>query len=122
MTAPIAELNFPGGRLFQVVLADLLQEETDGIVNAANNQLTHGGGVAAAIARAAGQELETASREIVRRTGPIATGEAVATVAGKLPFKGVINTVGPRHGEGEEEAKLISAVQAACIVADGVGW
>src|SRR5438445_11286092 len=90
MTAPLAQLDFPGGRSFQVVLADLLKETTDGIVNAANNQLAHGGGVAAAIARAAGPELDAAGRQLIARDGPVPTGSAIITTAGRLPFKGVI--------------------------------
>jgi len=119
---PLAQLDLPGGRSFEVVHADLLKETTDAIVNAANNRLAHGGGVAAAIARAAGPELDQASREIVRRIGPIATGEAVVTVAGKLPFKGVVHTVGPRQGEGDEESKLVAAMLSAFGVANELGW
>src|SRR5437588_12480643 len=94
---PLAQLDFPGGHSFQVVHADLLKETTDGIVNAANNQLAHGGGVAAAIARAAGSQLDAEGRRLVERDGPVPTGSAVLTTAGRLRFKGVIHTVGPRQ-------------------------
>jgi hypothetical protein len=70
-TEPIAQLAFPGDRFFQVVLTDLIHETSDGIVNAANGHLAHGGGVALAIARAAGPELESQSREIVEQQGPL---------------------------------------------------
>jgi hypothetical protein len=96
---PVAQLRFPGRKVFQVVLSNLLHETTDGIVNAANGHLAHGGGVALAIARAAGAELETESSEIVTREGPLPTGSAVVTTAGNLPFRGVIHAVGPRQGE-----------------------
>ena len=53
----IAREEYPGGRAFEVVTGDLLKEPVDAIVNAANGHLAHGGGVAAAIARAAGQAV-----------------------------------------------------------------
>jgi O-acetyl-ADP-ribose deacetylase (regulator of RNase III) len=83
------------------------------IVNAANGHLAHGGGVAGVIARAAGQALVEESEAIVRRLGPLPTGSAVVTTAGRLPFKGVIHAVGPRYGEGDEETKLLAALNAA---------
>src|SRR6266481_12444 len=94
----IARREFPGGRLFEVVEADLLSESVDAIGNAANGMLAHGGGVAAAIARAAGPELVREGDELVRNEGPVPTGSATVTGAGKLPFQGVIHAVGPRYG------------------------
>jgi O-acetyl-ADP-ribose deacetylase (regulator of RNase III) len=91
-------------------------------VNAANGRLAHGGGVAALIAHAAGPALQEESVRIVRRHGPIPVGSAVVTTAGKLPYKGVIHAVGPRHGEGNEEAKLVSALTAAFARALENGW
>jgi O-acetyl-ADP-ribose deacetylase (regulator of RNase III) len=121
-TEPIAQLAFPGERLFQVALANLIHETTDGIINAANGHLAHGGGVALAIARAAGPELESESRDIIEQQGALPTGSAVVTTAGRLPFKGVIHAVGPRQGEGDEEGKLTSALMAAYWIADRLGW
>ena len=94
----VAREEFPGGRVFEVVLADLLKENSDAIVNAANGHLAHGGGVAYAISRAAGPELDRESEEIVRARGPVPVGGAVVTGAGRLPFKGVIHCVGPQLG------------------------
>ncbi len=107
---------------FEVVQGDLLQEPVDAIVNAANGLLAHGGGVAAIISRAAGPALQAESDRIVRERGPFPTGAAVATTAGKLPFKGVIHAVGPRFGEGDEEAKLERALSAAFQCARERGW
>jgi O-acetyl-ADP-ribose deacetylase (regulator of RNase III) len=96
-----------------VVRGNLLEEPVDAIVNAANGHLAHGGGVAGVIARAAGPALQEESDRIVRNRGILASGTAVVTGAGKLPFKGVIHAVGPRFGEGDEEAKLVDALSAA---------
>jgi O-acetyl-ADP-ribose deacetylase len=105
-----------------VVRGNLLEERVDAIVNAANGHLAHGGGVAGIIARAAGPALQEESERIVRSRGPLPTGSAVVTTAGKLPFKGVIHAVGPRHGEGDEERKLFQALNAAFGCAHERGW
>jgi O-acetyl-ADP-ribose deacetylase len=94
----------------------------DAIVNAANGHLAHGGGVAAVIARAAGAALQKESERLVQKHGPFPAGAAVATTAGQLPFKGVIHAVGPRQGEGDEEAKLAAALTACFRVAMEHGW
>ena len=101
---------------------NLLDEPVDAIVNAANGHLAHGGGVAAIIARAAGPELQRECDVLVQTHGPFATGAAVVSTAGKLPFKGVIHAVGPRRGEGDEEAKLVQALSAAFAEARKRGW
>lgn len=66
---------------------DITDLEVDGIVNAANNKLIMGGGVAGAIKRKGGIEIE---REAVSK-GPISIGEAIVTGAGKLKVKYVIH-------------------------------
>jgi O-acetyl-ADP-ribose deacetylase len=105
-----------------VVRGNLLEEPVDAIVNAANGHLAHGGGVAGIIARAAGPALQKESDRLVASHGPFETGAAVATTAGKLPFKGVIHAVGPRYGEGDEERKLVRALSSAFAVAAEKGW
>ena len=101
---------------------NLLDEPVDAIVNAANGHLAHGGGVAGIISRAAGPELQAESDHLVKAKGPFATGTAVVTGAGKLPFKGVIHAVGPRQGEGNEEQKLVRALSSAFSCARERGW
>lgn len=71
----------------EVVQGDITTEATDTIVNAANNHLWMGGGVAGAIKRAGGEEIE---REAIA-LGPIDVGNAVITSAGKLQTKHVIH-------------------------------
>jgi O-acetyl-ADP-ribose deacetylase (regulator of RNase III) len=104
------------------VRGNLLDEPADAIVNAANGHLAHGGGVAGIISRAAGPHLDQESALLVQRHGPFPTGTAVVTTAGRLPFKGVIHAVGPRQGEGDEEAKLVQALTAAFARARERGW
>ncbi len=101
---------------------DLLAEPSDAIVNAANGQLAHGGGVAAAIARAAGPTLTEEGDRVVRERGVIPVGEAVVTTAGTLPYKGVIHAVGPHQGLGQEEEKLEKALRSAFLRAHEQGW
>jgi O-acetyl-ADP-ribose deacetylase (regulator of RNase III) len=105
-----------------VVRGDLLQEPVDAIINAANGRLAHGGGVAAIISRAAGPQLQAECERLVAARGPLATGSAVASTAGRLPFKGVIHAVGPRYGEGDEENKLFRALTASWELARENGW
>lgn len=118
----LASVSFPPTLVFEVIQGNLLEEPVDAIVNAANGHLAHGGGVAAIISRAAGPALQQECDRIVRERGAFPTGTAVVTTAGKLPFKGVIHAVGPRFGEGDEEAKLVQALSAAFACAEERGW
>ena len=118
----IGALRLANGALFEAAIYDLLFESTDVIVNAANGGLFHGGGVAAAIAAAAGPALVDEGDALVRTKGRVPTGSAVLTGAGKLPFRGVIHAVGPRLGDGDEGRKLISALHAAFAIADDNGF
>jgi O-acetyl-ADP-ribose deacetylase (regulator of RNase III) len=89
---------------------DITTLAVDAIANAANTHLRHGGGVAGAIARAAGPELERESRE----KAPIGLGEAVATTAGDLPSRWVIHaaTMGL---DGRTSADIIRRATAATL-------
>ena len=71
----------------EVIEADITRLEVDAIANAANTQLRHGGGVAAAIARAGGPEVQDESD----RKAPIGLGDAVETTAGKMPSRWVVH-------------------------------
>ena len=79
-------MNIKGCEI-KIVQGDLTDLEVDAIVNAANNKLEMGGGVAGAIKRKGGQSIED---EAVKK-GPIKTGEALETRAGKLKAKYVIH-------------------------------
>ena len=73
--------------MIEIIKGDITELKVDAIVNAANNHLWMGGGVAGAIKRKGGSEIE---EEAVSK-GPIPIGEAVITGAGKLPAKMVIH-------------------------------
>jgi putative ATPase len=120
--ALVAREDLPGARAFEVVLGDLLKQPVDAIVNAANGRLAHGGGVAGAIARAAGPDLQRESDALVRVQGPVPVGGAAVTGAGRLPFRAVIHAVGPQLGDGDEEEKLASAIDAALSCAGARGF
>jgi len=76
-----------GTVMVRLVEGDICEREVDAIVNAANNHLWMGGGVAGAIKRSGGAEIE---EEAVAQ-GPIAIGESVVTTAGNLKARHVIH-------------------------------
>jgi O-acetyl-ADP-ribose deacetylase len=100
-----------------VVEGDITSLEVDAIANAANDALWMGAGVAGAIKRAGGEEIE---REAVAK-GPIQVGQAVATGAGRLPAKWVIH--GAVMGQDlRTDAALVRRTTESCLrVADDVG-
>ena len=65
--------------VLELVEGDITELETDAIVNAANESLAHGGGVAGVIARKGGPTSQRESDEWVRRHGPVPTGSAAIT-------------------------------------------
>ena len=112
-----AEYTLPGGQIIRIGQGDLTAEAVDAIVNAANERLSHGGGVAGAIRRKGGHSIQAESDEWVREHGRVPTGSAAITGAGKLPAKYVIHAVGPVWGSGDDERKLASAVRSALELA-----
>jgi putative ATPase len=106
----------------RVVVGDLTAQVVDAIVNAANEYLKHGGGVAAAIVRAGGHSIQDESDRWVADNGPLGAGSAAVTSAGKLAARRVIHTVGPRYAQGQDnEALLGQAVVAALDAAVDAG-
>jgi O-acetyl-ADP-ribose deacetylase (regulator of RNase III) len=102
----------------RVVRGDITGAPVDAVVNAANSLLRHGGGVAGAIVRKGGSVIQEESDRI----GYVPVGQSAVTTAGSLPARYVIHTVGPRWGEGDEEAKLRSAVRSTLELAEKRGF
>ncbi|KAK2554435.1 Uncharacterized protein P5673_024148 [Acropora cervicornis] len=111
---PLGGIQLSNGVLFSLYQADITKVNVDAIVNAANERLQHGGGVAGAIVRHGGYQIQFESSEIVRRHGPIPVGEAVETRAGLLPCQYVIHTVGPRWNEQRKEGSKF-LLRQACL-------
>lgn len=97
----------------KIIKGDITELKAEAIVNAANNKLEMGGGVAGAIKRKGGKIIED---EAVKR-GPIKIGEAIATTAGSLAAKYVIHaaTMGLDHKTDEE--KIRSSCRSALLLA-----
>jgi len=99
------------------VQGDIAQQEADAIVNAANNHLWMGAGVAGAIKRAGGREIET---EAVAK-GPIPIGEAAVTGAGRLEARYVIHAAVMGQDLRTDADKIRRSTQATLRRADELG-
>ena len=102
-----------GGTILRLVSEDLTERDVDAIVNAANDRLQHGGGVAGAIVRKGGRIIQEESDRI----GFVPVGGAAMTSGGTLAARHVIHAVGPRMGEGDEDAKLRKAINSVLTLA-----
>lgn len=121
MNQTLSTKNFAHQRQLQLVQGDLTTETVDVIVNAANRYLQHGGGVAGAIVRRAGEVIQRESNRWVEEHGLVSHEQPAYTTAGALPCRYVIHAVGPIWGEGEEDQKLCAAVRGALQVAEQLG-
>jgi putative ATPase len=105
-----------------VITGDLTAQAVDAVVNAANNRLQHGGGVAAAIVRAGGRIIQDESNHWVRTHGSLPPDGAAVTTAGAMPAQHVIHVAGPIYREGQDnEGLLRAAVTAGLEAAADVG-
>ncbi len=104
------------GRI-ELVRGDIAQVAADAIVNAANDHLWMGAGVAGALKRAGGEEIE---REAMSK-GPIAVGDAVATGAGRLHARWVIHAAAMGQDLRTDADKIARATASALRVAEELG-
>jgi O-acetyl-ADP-ribose deacetylase (regulator of RNase III) len=121
MSLIIQEATLANGQRLEIAQGDLTEEPLDAIVNAANAHLMHGGGVAGAILRKGGYQIQEESNAWVREHGLVVHAQPAYTSAGKLPCRYVIHAVGPVWGEGDEDVKLSAAVRGSLAVASRLG-
>ena len=125
MNTVLMERVLQTGQTIQIVQGDITIEYVDAIVNAANEHLQHGGGVAWAISKKGGSVIQKESDTWIRQHGLVPHSHPAWTSGGLLPAKYVIHAVGPvwsdtqRAGtNGDEDAKLADAVTGSLRVAD----
>jgi len=115
-------VHLVGTTAIGTVHGDLTRQNVHAIVNAANERLAHGGGVAAAIVRAGGRTVQDESDAWIRANGPVQRGQAAVTSAGVLPADVAIHVVGPRYrADQNNEVLLRESVRAALDAAADVG-
>jgi O-acetyl-ADP-ribose deacetylase (regulator of RNase III) len=107
-----------GNAVLELIRGNIVEQDVDAIVNAANETLAPGGGVSGAIHRAAGPELA----DECARIGGCPTGEARITAGYRLKARHVIHAVGPRYsGNPHDAALLASAYRSALMLAASHG-
>jgi O-acetyl-ADP-ribose deacetylase len=105
------------GLTVEILQGDLTQQVVDAIVNAANNDLELGGGVAGAIARAGGPQIQAECRAI----GPIEIGDAAITGGGQLAARFVIHAASMRLGGRTSADSLQRSTQHSLEIANQRG-
>jgi O-acetyl-ADP-ribose deacetylase (regulator of RNase III) len=103
---------------------DITEQHVDAVVNAANSSLLGGGGVDGAIHRRGGPRILAECRQLRAGRYPegLPTGQAIATIAGDLPARWVIHTVGPVYSRSENRSELlVSCYRESLRVADELG-
>lgn len=95
----------------EAVRGDITEQAVDAVVNAANSSLLGGGGVDGAIHRKGGPQILSECRDLraAKYGRGLATGQAVATTAGRLPARWVIHTVGPVWSATEDRSALLAS-------------
>jgi len=120
MNILLTEHSLPTGQIVLLAQGDITTEAVDAIVNAANEQLQHGGGVAWAISKKGGPAIQKESDDWIRKHGPVTHTHPAWTSGGDLPAKHVIHAVGPiwLNGRDDEDLKLEQAVTGSLRAAD----
>uniref|UniRef100_A0A3Q3SM17 Poly [ADP-ribose] polymerase n=1 Tax=Mastacembelus armatus TaxID=205130 RepID=A0A3Q3SM17_9TELE len=94
------------GVLVSVSKADICGFGVDAVVNAANEDLQHIGGLALALLKAAGPQLQKISNDYIAVNGKLRPGDAIVTGACNLPCKYVIHAVGPRFTDSDKKTSV----------------
>ncbi|XP_023070443.2 protein mono-ADP-ribosyltransferase PARP9 [Piliocolobus tephrosceles] len=130
VVSPVQEGNSKSLQVFRKMLTprielsvwkgDLTTHAVDAVVNAANEDLLHGGGLALALVKAGGFEIQEESKQLVARFGKVSTGEIAVTGAGRLPCKWIIHAVGPRWMEWDTQGCIRKLERAIVSILDYV--
>ncbi|HCR72660.1 MAG TPA: hypothetical protein DIW23_14545 [Anaerolineae bacterium] len=118
MNSIIVERKLSTNQTLQIVQGDITIEEVDAIVNAANEDLQHGGGVAWAISNKGGSAIQKESDDWIRKHGRVSHALPAWTSGGLLKARHVIHAVGPVWGDGDDNKKISDAVTGSLRVAD----
>lgn len=111
-----------GDGVVRAALGDLTTTAVDVVVNAANDGLQHGAGLAGALAAAGGPVIQRESDAWVREHGTLAAGAAAITTSGELPCGHLVHVAGPVHAADRDNAiHLAAAVRGALDAADHLG-
>ncbi|XP_071978256.1 protein mono-ADP-ribosyltransferase PARP9 isoform X2 [Engystomops pustulosus] len=108
----VYEKHVPPGVLISVWKDDLTRQDTDVVVNAANEKLDHCGGLALALVEAGGQQIVQDSVDWISSNGELGVADIAVTRAGNLPSKYIVHVVGPRWSPGASE-KCAAQLQEA---------
>ena len=120
----LLEHQLTSGQTLVLEHGDLTEANVDAIVNAANEELQHGGGVAGAIVRRGGPSIQAESLAWVAQHGPVSHERPALTGAGTLPARAIIHAVGPvwRGGAQGEPGHLRHAYSGALALAHEQGF
>jgi len=117
MAELLRETIFSPAIALQLLEGDITAAPVEAIVNPANEELQHGGGLAGIISHKAGPSLQRESNAWIAEHGPISHTRPAYTEAGQLPFQMIIHAVGPIWGTGNEQARLNQAVRGSLRLA-----
>jgi O-acetyl-ADP-ribose deacetylase (regulator of RNase III) len=106
--------------VIELVQGNIVHQDVDAIVNAANSSLMGGGGVDGAIHRGGGPQILDECKAWVAKHGRLPAGKAMVTCGGKLRARHVIHTVGPFYNDGAhgEPEALASCHTESLRIAD----
>ena len=104
-----------GTTTVSAVQGDLTSMSVDVVVNAANTELTHGGGIALAISEAGGPTIDDESIAWIEAYGPLVPGVAALTSSGHMPSSYVAHVAGPIYRSGQENEELLAAAVLAAL-------
>ncbi|KAF6026446.1 PARP14 [Bugula neritina] len=113
-------VTLPSGTVCEVKRADITSLSHDAIVNAANGDLKHGGGLALAIVQKGGSGIQQECDHYVQKNGKLMEGEVMTSSPGNLSCKKIFHAVGPRwaNGRNHEEPTLLNCIDNCFLEAE----